>query len=169
MRRSEHESDMGHFYYPDEKDKKGSNRLSDEANSVLGHLTQEDWKRLLDFATVQRFEAKDNLIVAGEKDDSVFILAEGEVQVVVKQPLFGKRVIAIIPEGSIFGEMAFFERRPRSATIQALTQGMVLRITREDFERMFADEPYLARQLLFDFGKVLSMRNRFMSSLLTSS
>ena len=156
-------------YHEQEKNEDGSsNRLDEEANSVLKQLKQEDWRRLLDFATAQRFEPQENLINAGEKDDAVFILAEGEVQVVVKQPFFGKRVLAVIPEGSVFGEMAFFERRPRSATIQAITKGLVLRITREDFERLFAEEPYLARQLLFDFGKVLSMRNRFMASLISS-
>lgn len=168
---------MKNFYYNEkEKNEKdggteaaSSNRLDEEANSVLKQLKQEDWRRLLDFATTQRFEAEENLINVGEKDDAVFILAEGEVQVVVKQPFFGKRVLAIIPEGSVFGEMAFFERRPRSATIQAITKGLVLRITREDFERLFAEEPYLARQLLFDFGKVLSMRNRFMASLISSN
>lgn len=157
-------------YHEQEKNEDGSsNRLDEEANSVLKQLKQEDWRRLLDFATAQRFEPQENLINAGEKDDAVFILAEGEVQVVVKQPFFGKRVLAVIPEGSVFGEMAFFERRPRSATIQAITKGLVLRITREDFERLFAEEPYLARQLLFDFGKVLSMRNRFMASLISSN
>ncbi len=145
-----------------------STRLDDEANSILKQLTQDDWKRLLDFATAQRFEPKEALITVGDKDDAVFILAEGEVQVVVKQPFFGQRVLAVIPEGSIFGEMAFFERRPRSATIQAISKGLVLRITRQDFERLFAEEPFLARQLLFDFGKVLSMRNRFMASLIAS-
>ncbi len=156
-------------YHEQEKNEdSSSNRLDEEANSVLKHLKQEDWRRLLDFATAQRFKPQENLINVGEKDDAVFILAEGEVQVVVKQPFFGKRVLAVIPEGSVFGEMAFFERRPRSATIQAITKGLVLRITREDFERLFAEEPYLARQLLFDFGKVLSMRNRFMASLIAS-
>ena len=145
-----------------------SKRLDDEANSVLKHLTQDDWKRLLDFATAQRFEPKETLIKVGDKDDAVFILAEGEVQVVVKHPFFGQRVLAVIPEGSVFGEMAFFERRPRSATIQAISKGLVLRITRQDFERLFAEEPFLARQLLFDFGKVLSMRNRFMASLIAA-
>ncbi len=150
------------------EDSSRSKRLDDETNSVLKHLTQDDWKRLLDFATAQRFEPKDNLITVGDKDDAVFILAEGEVQVVVKQPFFGQRVLAVIPEGSVFGEMAFFERKPRSATIQAISKGLVLRITRQDFERLFAEEPFLARQLLFDFGKVLSMRNRFMASLIAS-
>ena len=129
----------------------------------VGH--ERDWRVLMRYAEREDFTKADCIVNKGDLGDSVYILLHGEVEVVVKRPVLGEKLLAIIPEGSVFGEMAFFEQKPRTATVRARTACRTLKLTREAFERMTSDEPSLAQRLLFDFGKVLSMRNRNMSGL----
>jgi len=66
-----------------------------------------------------------------------------------------------LPKGTVFGEMAFFDREPRSATVQATTSGTALRLTREAFERLAAWRPVLARRMLLELGRVVALRLRW--------
>ena len=65
-----------------------------------------------------------------------------------------------IVEGSVFGEVAFFDRQPRSATIGALSDGSMARFTRDAFENLAAWEPVLARRILYELGHALAIRLR---------
>lgn len=147
---------MGLFDYPDtiEADKQL------QEITFLEGLSDADWSRILKLVETRQFRAGDDLIRAGDKDDSFYILTNGEVEVTI-----GDKVLAAIPKGSVFGEIAFFDGAPRSATIRSKTAGSAIRVTRENFNTLAAWEPVIARQLLFDLGRVLAMRLRWTTSL----
>jgi len=56
-------------------------------------------------------------VIINEKDEGeeIFFILSGKGAVVIN----GKKVVAIIDSGSMFGEMAFLTKKPRSATIIA--------------------------------------------------
>ena len=112
----------------------------------------------------RHFRAGDDIIRMRERDDSFYILTAGSVSVVVPDSAGRDLVIAEIPEGSVFGEIAFFDSEPRSATIRARTSGSAVRITRSNFEHLSAWYPMVARQMLFDLGRILAMRLRWTST-----
>ena len=61
---------------------------------------------------------------------------------------------------SVTGEMAFLDGRPRAATIRALTDGDLLRLSFEAFEALSARHPELGRAILLDLGRILAARLR---------
>lgn len=128
--------------------------------TLLGELSNEDWSRVLNIVETRQFRAAENLISAGDKDDSFYILTNGQVDVVVAGD-GGEMVLASISEGSVFGEIAFFDGMPRSATIRARSAGSAVRVTRQNFEQLAAWEPKIARTLLYDLGRILAMRLRW--------
>lgn len=128
--------------------------------TVLSGLTDDDWKALVKYAQNIRFSTGDRLLRAGETDDGVYILVSGRVEVIGKGRFGAEKSIAEIDEGSVFGELAFFDQQPRSAGIRAISDGDVLRLTRAGFDQFAAWNPALARQLLFDLGRVLAYRFR---------
>jgi class 3 adenylate cyclase len=72
------------------------------------------------------------IIKRGTDPDGVYFLTEGEVHVVDKK----EKVIAVMKEGNIFGEMAFFSaERKRSATVIASSDSVIHKITGEDFRK----------------------------------
>lgn len=146
---------MGHFDYPED-----SQNSELEHVTVLEGLSDEEWAAVVEFAEHRLFKAKEVLIAPGERDDSVYLLVEGAVELVVPSRIGRDKVIATINEGSAFGEIGFFDQQPRIVTVRAQDAGSVLRITRQSFEELAAWRPALARQLLFDLGKTLAIRLR---------
>ena len=131
--------------------------------TFLADLSSEDWARVLKIVKSRVFRAGDDLIRTGDKDDSFYILTSGEVEVTIAD-----KVLATIPEGSVFGEISFFDGALRSATIRAKTKGSAIRVTREDLDTLAAWEPEIARKMLFDLGRVLAMRLRWTTRLASS-
>jgi CRP/FNR family transcriptional regulator, cyclic AMP receptor protein len=100
------------------------------------------------------------LLKAGESDNSLNIVVSGQVEVINPNSFGILKRIATIGEGSVFGELAFFDGQPRSASIRAITEGQLLRLSRKGFDRIAAWNPSLAQQLLFDLGRILAYRFR---------
>jgi CRP-like cAMP-binding protein len=127
--------------------------------TFLPDATPEDWRTLLRYAGAEPFLPDQVLIKAGDPGDEFYILAEGSVEVTVPAT-FGMRVIATIPAGSVFGEIAFFDSGPRTATIRALSAGAMLRISRRTFATLQAREPRLAQRIALDLGRLVAVRLR---------
>lgn len=123
--------------------------------SFLQGLTPREWSKILSFTEVRNFASGDALVATGEEDNSFYILTAGSAQI-----LQGSTVIGMIPKGSVFGEVAFFDGLPRSATIRALEPGSAVRFSRAAFDDLAAWEPVLARRILCDLGRALAMRLR---------
>lgn len=150
---------MGLFDYPGEKGGAHSSSSLSPALVFLENLPAASWKKILAHAELMHLKPGQIVIDAGEREDSFYILLAGAVEVVIRSAK-KETVLATISEGSVFGEIAFFDGEPRSATIRAKIGGSAVRITRESFDRLSSWEPALARAILFDLGKVLALRLR---------
>src|SRR5690606_6609310 len=60
------------------------------------------------------------LIRENDISRKLFILRKGKVRV-YKNYLGGKITLAILGAGEIFGELSFFDSKPRSASVEAIT------------------------------------------------
>lgn len=130
-----------------------------EEGRILSNLTEEEWGVFLGIVGRRSFAAGQTVLHAGEADRTLYIIAAGSVDVIV-DGFFGPRKIATITEGSVFGEMAFFDGAPRSATIVARESVDVLTLDRPSFERLAAWQPVTATSLLLDLGRILCARLR---------
>src|SRR5437899_2378060 len=100
------------------------------------------------------------LVRGGEVGRAVCIVIAGALEVVsVEGDASGARVIPV-PTGSVIGEVGFFDARPRSATVRAVTDGEVRRLDHEGYEALAGSDPALARTLLFELGRILAVRLR---------
>lgn len=137
-----------------------SNDAGEVDLTVLKGLSEADWETVVTAARYIHFLAGERLIEAGQTDNGVYILVSGTVEVIGKGGFGGEKVIAEIHEGSVFGELAFFDAQPRSAGIRARTDGEVIHLTHEGFDRIAEANPALANRLIFDMGRVLAYRFR---------
>jgi CRP/FNR family cyclic AMP-dependent transcriptional regulator len=74
----------------------------------------------------------------GEVSDSIFLISSGSVQVTLQGTGGPLRSLAILQAGEIFGEMAVLERRPRSATVVAREQCLLLEVAGEEIRKLLA-------------------------------
>lgn len=144
------------FSYPSD-----SHLAEQEGLLFLREADESDWSNLLSYTTTQRFSAGDQLITAGDHDDSLLLIAEGVLEVLIPHGSTQKlKQLTTIKAGSVIGEQSFFDQQPRSTHIRALTDGELYRLSRESFMVLSANFPQLARLLLLDLGKIISMRLR---------
>ena len=68
----------------------------------------------------------------------MYVMIDGEVDVVQQQAEGGERVVATLTQGEWFGEMALFTEEPRSATVRTRTPVTVLAVDRRTFQTLVA-------------------------------
>ena len=68
----------------------------------------------------------------------MYVMIDGEVDVVQQQAEGGERVVATLTQGAWFGEMALFNEEPRSATVRTRTTVNVLSVDRRTFQTLVA-------------------------------
>ncbi len=96
-----------------------------------------------------------------KKADSFYLIYGGSVRIVRRQNKKEFQLARLVRE-DYFGEMALVENRRRSATVTALTDTMLLVLSRQNFEKLYKQKPdlklnlavairsrQLARRLLF--------------------
>ncbi|HEX6149096.1 MFS transporter [Nocardioides sp.] len=84
--------------------------------------------------TEVRFAAGDVLVREGEESDRFFVVESGLVRVTQTDAL-GERVLRTEGAGEYFGEIGLLRDVPRTATITALEETVVLTLARDDFLR----------------------------------
>jgi len=100
-----------------------------------------------------------------ESNQTLFIIAKGEVKVVLTAEDGREAILASLKEGDFFGEMALLDGEPRSATVRAVENSRLLTLRREDFLLSMKKQPDLSLTLLAEMSRRLRKSNRQISSL----
>lgn len=150
------------FNYPE-----GKAADTEESLVFLAQLSSEEWSRLLAVAHPRAFRKGDIVIPQGDLAREFYIVAEGCLEISYTTPKGRKVLVAAIEPQSVFGEQAFFDGQPRSAGVEATSDGQLFVFSPTAFEQLAVREPSLARTVLFELGRVLSMRLRKMTSLVS--
>jgi len=88
------------------------------------------------------------LFLAGDPGDGCYRLEEGLLKVSMASPAGAERILAILGPGSIVGDMAMIDGRPRSASVSALRDCKLSFISRTAFEAVAAKNPEIYKHLL---------------------
>jgi CRP-like cAMP-binding protein len=125
--------------------------------------TAADWATVFSHAEVRRIGAGLALLQAGEQDRALYLLTEGTVGVRLPRD---EGAFKTIDAPSVLGELAFFDGRPRSATLDAVTDVEVVRLDMDAFDSLLEDSPDLANTMLRDLARILALRLRIASEVI---
>lgn len=92
---------------------------------------------------VDYYAAGELIFEAGDPGRVMYVVQEGEVDV-----LANGRVIDTVTAGGIFGEMALFDRSPRSASVMARTDCRVVPLDEARFMQHVHRTPFFALQVM---------------------
>lgn len=96
------------------------------------------------------------VMMQGERGDALYLLAEGQVKVVLIGEDGREVILSVLGPGSFFGEMALLDDEPRSAHVVVMEDSQLLQLRREDFQARLRSSPDVALALL----RLLSKRLR---------
>lgn len=91
----------------------------------------------------QVFEPGQRIVQEGERGETLYVVLAGEAKVVR-----GRRTVARMYPGDVFGELSALDGGPRTASITAVTRVEVLRLFRHTLMGMLEREPELSFKLL---------------------
>jgi CRP/FNR family transcriptional regulator, cyclic AMP receptor protein len=122
------------------------------------HLTDGEARELFMISRRERFNSGDKLFEEGSSPHSLFLVAEGTVDI-VKKTAGGTHVLASHSDGAIVGEMSLLlqEKRSASAVITS-AQATVLRVAWRDFDELLRQNPVVAYKLMYALARLLSSR-----------
>jgi CRP/FNR family cyclic AMP-dependent transcriptional regulator len=147
--------------------------------NLLSDLPERLSAGLLANAVPRHLTANEVLFFAGDPGDGFYRLDEGLLKVSVTSATGAERILAILGAGSIVGDLAIIDGKPRSATVTALRDCKLRFVSRAAFEAFAGKEPqiyhYLAKLLaerlrdtdqLLAAGSFLPLRGRVARALL---
>ncbi len=140
------------FQYPNKTD------THDEV--FFSNFTPEVWAKIVPYTDTILVAKNDILVNYEDVDSSLYILLEGSCSVLVPDKKGDYNLVAYIEQGSVIGELGFFDRKPRGATVRVDRSGNVLRMSVDSFQKLAAKEPPLAIDFLYELGKILASRLR---------
>ncbi|MDE2369029.1 MAG: cyclic nucleotide-binding domain-containing protein [Burkholderiales bacterium] len=129
----------------------------DGGDVILRGLTPAEWEAFVGFAEPLRYAAGEPILRAGETGRAIYIVKSGHVRGALAR---GRKATAELGPGSVFGEIAFFDGAPRSASLWAVDAVELLVLPMSAFDKLAAWHPRIARELLLDLGRVLATRLR---------
>jgi len=110
------------------------------------------------------YEDREVIFREGDKGDAMYVIQSGEVKI---SRMIGKEEIniATLGPGEIFGDMALFDKSPRSATATALGGARVLNIDRKKLFTTINRDPTLVFKILETMSKRIRKMNIDLSEL----
>jgi len=111
------------------------------------------------------FKAGTVLFDEGQPGDFMYVVSTGEVEI---RRMVGEteRVLAVLPAGEFFGEMAILNSRPRSATAVVRVDSRLLVIEGRTFEAMLRARPEVALRIIKSLALRLESANQQVELLL---
>ena len=123
---------------------------------LLARLEEEELRALASNGHVHNYSNGSALFHEGDPGDSLYIVIEGGVRIVVASPKGEEATVALLGPGECVGDLALLDGKPRSASAIASGNTKTLVVRRDDFTQWLAERPKAAFALL----ETLSLRVR---------
>jgi SulP family sulfate permease len=96
----------------------------------------------------------------GDAGDELFLLRRGRVSALLPLETGKRHHVATFCRGDFFGEMAFIDQEPRSASVEAVTPTELFVLSRKRFDEVAAKYPALAGTIFERLAVAISKRLR---------
>ena len=111
---------------------------------ILAELSDNALASVEQACTWRRYAAGEQVVGYRDRSTDVFFLLAGKVRVIIHS-VKGKAVVFVdLKPPTMFGEIAAMDRKPRSASIQALEPCSIASLSTDAFEKLMLREPSVA-------------------------
>lgn len=128
--------------------------------TIFRDLDTGELARVAEICREQRFESGEYVFHEGEAGNRLYLVVDGSIRISREVPGSGEEALAVLRPGSLFGEMAVFDRTERSTDAIANEATTLITITRADFELLLDFNRELAHKVLWAVVRLLSGRLR---------
>jgi predicted acylesterase/phospholipase RssA/CRP-like cAMP-binding protein len=124
-----------------------SEMFAELENSLFYYVTENST-----FVTVKRGEV---VIREGDKSDCIYIVASGSLEIFREQADGSVKTIDLLRDGACIGEMAVLLNEPRSASVRAWRDSLLVCVSRDCVEHVFRNDAQVTFSLARSLGERL--------------
>lgn len=130
-------------------------------------LSEDELKKLAQVMEEKSFKKGEIIFNEGEVGKALYLLVEGEVEVVKTMKGWYKETLAIFKKGRLFGELSFLSGLNHSALARATHDVKVYVLTKDQYDRFEKSDPVIAQKIMKVIALTLStalqkMNERFL-------
>lgn len=127
---------------------------------IFYNMDERDIFEVMKRCQTHRYTKGDLVFSEGDEDNSLYVIVEGEFEISSQTDSGENLRYFCAGQGLVFGEMAFLDTQPRSASITAIEDGEVFKITREAFDDLFEQQTKTAARFMMGVAEIISRRMR---------
>lgn len=121
---------------------------------IFAHLQDDELNRIAGRLVYTPFAPGDVMTRQGAEAHWLYLLVEGEAEVVFEGPGGGRHPVSRLRAGTVFGERGMMLGERRSATVTAVGDVHCYRLDRASFEDIIHSRPQIAEEI----SRILAMR-----------
>lgn len=124
-------------------------------------LSDAQLARVAEISQKETYSAKQAICRQGEPGDKMFIVAEGQVEVMIRNSKGETFSAVYLGEGQLVGEMGLIDQTTRSATVLSVVDDTVVySISNEDFTKLCASDTDIGYIMMRNIAQDLSFKLR---------
>ncbi|MDF1662673.1 MAG: cyclic nucleotide-binding domain-containing protein [Planctomycetota bacterium] len=139
------------------------------ASDLFSAMSDEEIEKLIALCERREFSEGDVLFTEHDLGAELFIVEEGRVRISKAVSLSSDHTLGMVERGGIIGEMAVIESTHRSATATAQTDGAILSMDSEVFEKLVSETPETGLKILRGLTLTIVHRLRVTNDLLSDT
>jgi CRP-like cAMP-binding protein len=128
--------------------------------AIFKTLQDRELRKLALRARRATYGPQDRVVIQGQKDSSLFLIASGTVEVMLRQDDGRDLTVATLDAGMVFGEFALLTGEERTATVRAVGEVVLYEISKDALQPIIEARPQLIVELsLLMAGRLSERRN----------
>jgi CRP/FNR family transcriptional regulator, cyclic AMP receptor protein len=133
---------------------------------LFGGLGDEALQSFVAGLPVSELGAGVSLFKEGESGREMYVILDGEVEVLRRSKRGHETRVAVLGPGDWFGEMSILDVLPRSASTRSLAPSRLLRLTAHDLDALYRRDMRSYALLVLNIAREMSRRLRVADGLL---
>lgn len=134
---------------------------------LFSHMSESSLEKIAAIIYTRQYRRGEKIFSDGDEGKAMYMILKGQVRISKTIPGIGEEALAILKQGSYFGEMALLEDEPRSADAWAGKACTLNVIDKGDLMKLIEKDTSLGTDLLWSFVRTISRRLREANSKVT--
>lgn len=135
-----------------------------KSNELFSNLGDAELRIVAELTRIRTIPRNTLLINEGDVPDSMYLIKEGKVDVMVTNENGEQFVLSTLKQGDNFGELSLLDDHPRSASVITLEKSVFIMLHKADFLRLIEHNHLIAKGVI----SYLCQRIRFVTSIAQS-
>jgi len=128
--------------------------------AIFSRLEWDEVKLICEKAYEKRYQKGEVIFLESNDDDKLYILLSGRVKLLMLSPEGKEKVLTILQEGDILGEMSLFDQDKHPLTAEVIEEARLVMVDLADLEDIIMKNPRVAIKII----EALARKTRLLTS-----